>query len=198
MYIIICIIIVFIFHSIIIPKLNHIGKKYKHRIYDLGFTKLPNLHKYAFLSDVIIVLSSFVFFIPGMLMKFIYLFIPIMLIRCITIQATVLPKMTHCHIPDGFYSRCFGGCHDKIFSGHFAFVFLITLLLFEKSYLSLFATSIINVLHGLFIISVRNHYSIDVIVSFFVTLCIYQLLHKNKKSMLDDTHIWNTINKYFK
>jgi hypothetical protein len=198
MYILISIIILFLLHTIIIPRLNHIGKKYKHNIYDLGFEYLPNLRKFAFISDIIIVLCLFTLFIPGMFLKFTYLFIPIMLIRCVTIQATVLPKIKHCKIPDNFYSRCFGGCHDKIFSGHFAFVFLITLLLMEKSYLSLFTTSLINFLHGLLIIAVRNHYSIDVIVSFFVTLCVYQLLYKDKKSAWDDTHIWNNIIKYLK
>jgi hypothetical protein len=118
-----------------------------------------------------------------------------MLIRCITIQATVLPKLKHCDIPDTFYSRCFGGCHDKIFSGHFAFVFLITLLLMEKKYLSMFTTTVINLLHGVLIIAVRNHYSIDVIVSFFVTLCVYQSLQKDKKSVWDDSHLWKKLIK---
>jgi len=198
MYILISIIIIFILHGFILTRLNRIGKTYKHRIYDLGFNFLPNLHKFAFISDLIVVLSLFVFFIPGILIKFIFLYIPIMLVRCITIQATVLPKMIHCNIPDNFYSRCFGGCHDKIFSGHFACVFLITLLLLEKSYISLFTTSIINFLHGVLIVAVRNHYTIDVIVSFFVTLCIYQLLHKDKQSMLDDAHLWNTTLKFLK
>jgi hypothetical protein len=196
MYVLISIIFLFILQAMIIPRLNHIGKKYKHNIYDLGFEYLPNLSKYAYISDGIVLLSLLSLLIPGMFMKFTYLYIPIMLIRCITIQATVIPKIKHCNIPDNFYSRCFGGCHDKIFSGHFAFVFVITLLLMDQSYISLFTTIMINLLHGIFIISVRNHYSIDVIVSFFVTLCVYQLLYKDKKSVWDDTYIWKKITKY--
>jgi len=176
---IIVFICVMLFHMILCNNINSFGKKYYPHpihIYDLGFDYLPNLNKFAYISDIIVVLSCL--FLPGIFTKFIYLIIPIFLIRAITIHLTLLPSVENCHIPSVIYSKFFGGCYDKIFSGHFAIVFLITLLLLEKSYISLYALTLINFLHGLFIIAVRNHYTIDIVVSFFVTLCVYLLFHK--------------------
>jgi hypothetical protein len=171
---------IIVLNYLFIQNLNSIGNYYyKHpiRIYDVGFEYLPNLHKYAFLSDIIVLVGLLCLFIPGIYLPFLYLIIPIWLIRFITASVTVLPKTLNCNIKSNVYSTIFGGCYDKIFSGHFAIIFAITLLLLEKSYISLLTTIVINFLHGLFIIAVRNHYTIDVIVSFFVTLCVYQFKH---------------------
>ena len=194
MYIGISFCILMLFQLIIVPRVNYLGKKHN-RIYDIGFESLPNLRKFYYISDVIVILSLFTLFIPGMFKNFMYLIIPIFLVRCITIYATILPKLSHCNIKNNIYLCLFGGCYDKIFSGHFATVFLITLLLFEQSYLSFFVLCLVNILNGILIVSVRNHYTIDVIVSFFVTLCLYQLLHKNKKSIWDDYRIRKKIHK---
>jgi hypothetical protein len=187
-YCVLCTIIVFIFviNVYLVNKLNKIGKYYyKHpiHIYDLGFKYLPNLHKYGYISDIVVVISLLSLFIPGICMKFVYLIIPIYLIRFITTNTTVLPKIEHCTIPDTLYSSFFGSCYDKIFSGHFAVVFLITLLLFEESYISLFLLFIINILNGLIIIATRQHYTIDVIVSFFITLFVHQFVKHNGRYM---------------
>ena len=197
MYIFISFCMLILFQIIIVPRVNYLGKKHKknNSIYDVGFNILPNLHKFYYISDAIVIVSLFTLFIPGMFKNFIYLMIPIFLVRCITIYSTILPKLDTCDVKNIFYLCFFGGCYDKIFSGHFAAVFLITLLLFEQSYLSFFLLCFINILNGLIIISVRNHYTIDVIVSFFVTLCLYQLLHKNKKSIWDNPNIQKKIHK---
>jgi hypothetical protein len=174
---------IILLNYLFIQKLEFIGKYYYKnpvRIYDIGFKYLPDLHKYAIISDIIVVLSLMCLFIPGLFIPFLYLIIPIWLIRFITISVTVLPKTINCNINNSIYSTIFGGCYDKIFSGHFAIVFAITLLLLEQSYISLFTTTIINVLNAILIISVRNHYTIDVIVSFFVTLCVYQFINTHK------------------
>jgi len=67
-----------------------------------------------------------------------------------------------------------GGCYDKIFSGHFSIVFLITLLLWKHKYISLIPLFFINLVNGILIIMTRAHYSIDVVVAIFVTLFVYQ------------------------
>ena len=183
MIIYVIIVVILLLNFICIQNLNSIGKYYyKHpiHIYDVGFKYLPDLHKYAYLSDVIVILGCLCLFIPGIFLPFLYLIIPIWLIRFITSTVTVLPKIINCNIKSNIYSTIFGGCYDKIFSGHFSILFVITLLLLEKSYISLLTTIVINLLHGLFIIAVRNHYTIDVVVSFFVTLCVYQFINTHK------------------
>ena len=181
--IIIIIFFILLLNFLFIQNLNAVGNYYYKKpiqLYDIGFKYLPNLHKYAFIADIIIILSFLSFFIPGLFIQFIYLIIPIWFIRFVTASVTVLPKTNECNIRSKLYSTFFGGCYDKIFSGHFAVVFSITLLLLEKSYISMMTTAIINIVNGLFIIAVRNHYTIDVIVSFFVTLCIYQFVNTHK------------------
>ena len=173
-YIFFAFISVMTLHMILSCNINSFGKKYYKKpvnIYDLGFDYLPNLHKFAYISDIFVILSGICLFLPGIFIKFICLIIPIFLIRAFTIHLTLLPSLESCVIHNGIYSKFFGGCYDKIFSGHFSSVFLITLLLLENSYISLFTTIIVNFLHGLFIIAVRNHYTIDIVVSFFVSFC---------------------------
>jgi hypothetical protein len=65
--------------------------------------------------------------------QFFGLWITVMLVREFIVRLTVLPKHKLCKVEDQNTLR--GGCYDKIFSGHFAIIFAITLLLLEKSYI---------------------------------------------------------------
>jgi len=94
------------------------------------------------------------------------------LLRQFIIQLTVLPKNTICDIKNTSMIR--GGCYDKIFSGHFGITFLTTLILFENGLINKFMTILINLINGIFILLSRNHYTIDIIVSIFVVIIIYQ------------------------
>jgi hypothetical protein len=51
---------------------------------------------------------------------------------------------------------------------------LMTLVLYENGYISKLFTILINFVNGLFILLSRNHYTIDIIVSIFVVIIIYQ------------------------
>ena len=108
-----------------------------------------------------------------MFKNFIYLMIPIFLVRCITIYSTILPKLDHCDVKNIFYLCFFGGCYDKIFSGHFAVTYLLTLLLHENNYINTYVLWAINIINGLFIIVSRNHYTIDIVVSLFVVWLVF-------------------------
>ena len=67
-----------------------------------------------------------------------------------------------------------------MFSGHFAFGLLLTLLLFkynilENNWFNMILFVCINAIH-LFILSVtRSHYTMDMIVSLYVTLFVFNL-----------------------
>lgn len=142
------------------------------KVYDIGHKYLPNIEQYEYLVNVILGLSACIFFIyPKIFLPFFILYLVIIVIRMITIQLTVLPKTT-CGIKTSFDLS--GYCYDKIFSGHTAFICLITLFLFNLKKISIIPLVIINVLYGLLIIAVRSHYTIDVFIAFIVTLLIFQ------------------------
>jgi hypothetical protein len=146
------------------------------KIYDIAFKNLPNLEKYEHYSDYFTILFNTVF-IPILISKQKYIIteylgflITILLIRSITISLTVLPKSNSCKEKGGFK----GGCYDKIFSGHFASVMIATLLLYEYKYINLSVLMLINLINGSLILLTRHHYTIDIVVAFFVTMFVYQ------------------------
>jgi len=142
------------------------------KVYDIGHKYLPNIAQYEYIINIILGLAACSFFIyPKIFLPFLVLFLIIIVIRMITIQLTVLPKTT-CDIKKSVDLS--GYCYDKIFSGHAAFMCLLTLFLYNLKKISIFVLIIINVLYGLLIISARSHYTIDVVVAFIVTLLIFQ------------------------
>lgn len=98
--------------------------------------------------------------------------IVILIIRIFTNILTILPKNNSCTISNSFSFR--GGCYDKIYSGHFASVFIATLILYKNKYINIILLVLINLINSLFIILSRNHYTIDIVMSFFVSLVVYQ------------------------
>jgi hypothetical protein len=85
---------------------------------------------------------------------------------------TILPKHRSCNINEQQY--LFGGCYDKIFSGHFAVILLITLLLKKYNYISLPLLILINMIHFIMILVFRWHYTIDIVIALLITLFVYQ------------------------
>jgi hypothetical protein len=96
----------------------------------------------------------------------------LVLLRQFIIQITVLPKNETCDVKDTSMFR--GGCYDKIFSAHFGIAMLMTLVLFDNGLINKFIMIFINLLNALFILLSRGHYTIDIIVSIFVVIIIYQ------------------------
>ena len=142
------------------------------KVYDIGHKYLPNIAQHEYVLNIILALTACTFFIyPKIIVPFCILFLIIIIIRTFTIQLTVLPKTTS-NIKSSIDLS--GYCYDKIFSGHAAFMCLITLLLYNLKKIPIIALFIINILYGLLIIAVRSHYTIDVVVAFIVTLLIFQ------------------------
>lgn len=65
-------------------------------------------------------------------------FLVLSLLRSITSIATVMPKSRQCQVPPKMspYYYAVGHCYDKMFSGHFSFGLLLTLLYFKYGLLS--------------------------------------------------------------
>ena len=148
------------------------NKKITPKVYDISHKYLPDLENYQYISNIFLLFSFISFIKPFILIEFIGFIIPILIIRSITIHLTILPKTKNCDITNSI--KIFGSCYDKIFSGHFSLVFLITLLLWKHKYISILWVIFINLFNGLLILATRAHYTIDIIVSFFITLFVFQ------------------------
>lgn len=120
--------------------------------------------------------------------EFILKFCIIVFLRSLTIIVTILPKNTSNVICKPkkyekltlFDKMVSGGCYDKMFSGHFAFGLLLSLLIFKYNIvnvniLNVISFILINVFHLMILSVTRSHYTMDMIVSLYVTLFVYNL-----------------------
>lgn len=112
------------------------------------------------------------------------MFIPIFITRDIFLMSTILPKDESCTVKDGF--QLTGGCYDKMFSGHFAFGFALTLLYYKFNIITNIPLLIlINLINSIIIICSKSHYTIDVLTSFIVVSLIFKIVLENEKYLLD-------------
>ena len=167
-------------------------------IWDILHSSFPDYSKYDTMKNWYLLL----FVIPPLFLMSVlpptsfYLewsvkFLLILFLRSITIVTTILPcnskdkKLTTVASSSsslGFYDMFLGGgCYDKMFSGHFSFGFLTTLLLFKYHILDsklwwvvgLFA--VINLGHFLILGITRSHYTMDLVVSVLVTWMVFKI-----------------------
>ena len=100
-------------------------------IHDSLHNILPDLRAYHYSVDIIIltaVVSLYFLGTKDLIYELIGKFIIIMFIRAFTILTTILPKDEKCDTTLNISSFIFGGCFDKIFSGHTSAILLLTLL----------------------------------------------------------------------
>jgi hypothetical protein len=144
------------------------------KVQDIFHNILPHLSNFEYASDILsgLVLAYLAIMKFELLYEFGGLIFTLILLRQFIIQTTVLPKNEICHIKDSSIFR--GGCYDKIFSAHFGITFLATLILFDNGLINNLFMIVINFVNALFILLSRNHYTIDIIVSIFVVIIIYQ------------------------
>ena len=144
------------------------------KVQDIFHDILPHIEHFEYVSDIITV--SVIVYLAIIRFDLLYhlggLVFTLTLLRQFIIQMTILPKNTVCDIKNTSMIR--GGCYDKIFSGHFGITFLTTLVLLENGLINKFIALLINIVNGIFILLSRNHYTIDIIVSIFVVIIIYQ------------------------
>ena len=138
-------------------------------IYDVGHNLFKNISKYHFIINMILVFILLpLCFHHDMLINFLYYISIIVLLRMITISLTILPKDKHCN----HSTYLFGGCYDKIFSGHTACVFLACLIYIQYGYIPSYVGYIVSIIYGCLMIAGRGHYTIDVVLAFFITFFI--------------------------
>jgi hypothetical protein len=72
-----------------------------------------------------------------------------------------------------------------MFSGHFAFGLLMTLLAFKYNFVGTTAASVgvatlLNIIHFYIIAATRSHYTMDMVVSIYATLLVTLYVDSNK------------------
>ena len=176
----IIIIIIYYINHYNLVNIENIGENYYYKnsniakVYDILHENTIHDSKFDFASDtMIIILAITLIYINFDLFYLAMGYITtIFIIRMITIFITILPKHHLCDINNSSSFR--GGCYDKIFSGHFSIGLIFTLILYNNNYINLLLLILINLVNASFIILCRSHYTIDIVVSFFVTMFIYQ------------------------
>jgi PAP2 superfamily C-terminal len=150
------------------------------RLYDVGHQFIPYSKYSNTIAEIIITfisVSILIYFIlhPNiqLLYSLFYLYAVIVIFRSCAFMMTLLPDASQrCN-----FSKLFGSCNDLLFSGHTSKTLLLLLLcghyrlfpssLILQNYYILFALMLI------FIISARNHYTIDIFFAILVTLLVY-------------------------
>lgn len=156
-------------------------------LYDTGHMILPNLSKYYLLVDIfvsiLIIAVVITYWSDPKLVTFILMAITVFLMKYIIQILTILPDPTvdlNCKTRYNLlFKLIFGNCNDMMFSGHTAIGTLCALFLTEKfkgfvMYLYIFLAAAIAFMS----IAVRNHYTIDVVMAFFV---VYFIWHEGRK-----------------
>lgn len=149
--------------------------KKKSKIYDIVHENLPSMRNILFIVDIIpfFLLAIICFIDLKLFYNVLGFLIPIYFIRLIIIHLTILPKDKKCDIENDS-SILTGGCYDKIYSGHFASIFISLLVLYKRNYINMFLFIFILLISGLLIITARSHYTIDIFVSFLIVILFYQ------------------------
>lgn len=144
------------------------------KIQDIFHNIMPHLDIFEYASDILFVCVLIYLIIINyqLLYTFFGFGFTILVIRQLVMRMTILPKNEKCNIENTSCIR--GGCYDKIFSAHFAAIFLMTLIMYDNGIINTISAILLNSLNGFFILISRNHYTIDIIVSIFVVILVYQ------------------------
>lgn len=208
----ISIVCIFILYILIHTYLNYTAQKnadefYNDRInnsktnpkvYDIMHKHLPYWKNNDWLNNLIVLITLIPLFYTNnenMYFDFIALLLIVNILRDITINLTILPKNKECNLNERseIYKSVLGACYDKIFSGHTAFVYLLTLLYYSYSVITNVPILILwNIFNAVSILIIRSHYTIDVVVSFLVCYAVFTEYMKDNHTFHD---IVNIINK---
>lgn len=191
---VICLVSVVILVFIITTYVHQKGKSFyadresknksRTKIYDIGIENTPNISQYTTFEKCISIITMILPFLFGTDVFFEYLgmFVVVILIRCIFISLTILPKEKHCDDNElEMHNYVNGHCYDKIFSGHFASIVLLALILGGRGLVNKSILAAGCLFYAFSIISLRYHYTVDLAVGALIALVVYQ----NKLSVTD-------------
>lgn len=158
-------------------------------LYDIIHANSPNCKQFYWIGDFLVCILLMYF----MCMVYIHdidivhiliMFLLLQVLKSITSMVTILPDPSGmCNSKHGgkdILKKLFGNCNDLMFSGHTGFAFLCLLIL--RPYLQLTSYFILYIfifILCLVTITTCNHYTIDVIMSYFVAYFVYNSLSKD-------------------
>lgn len=151
---------------------SYYSKHTNNTLWDVSYQVLPNLCKYEFIIDILLVLS----FIPLLVNfqysgEFLKLILILFLIRAVLVVVTVMPGHDECEKSN--FSFLPGHCFDKIFSGHTACFFLLTLIYHKYKIINIQQLVIANIIFSILIVATRSHYTVDVLLSYIITILLF-------------------------
>lgn len=167
------------------------------KLYDIGFKYIP-MTKFHFLDDILVVLPLFIgLYLKINLSNFLFILTCVYLLREITTTITLLPPTPFCFEREKIkkdksktLTELAGACNETIFSGHTSLMLISILFILPKItnnyikiliYLYAITTSVI-------IISLRSHYTIDVVLAWVICILFYVAYFGNniiKKMLLN-------------
>lgn len=147
---------------------------------DIIEDNLPNMEKYYNYHNIVPILILVPILFVRDKVRFLkyaatYLLI-FFTIRAITIAVTVLPNSNSSPLQrlDPIH-YILGHSYDKISSGHFAFAFILFSLYIKFNVLSTMWAIILGILvigNGVFLVMVRAHYTVDIVISFVISFLL--------------------------
>lgn len=151
-------------------------------LYDLFHKSCADMRRFYWVGDVIITfIIAFAIYISACngldAMKVVLMLLVLQLIKIISTMVTILPDPSG-NCSNKFLKEIFGNCNDLMFSGHTGLAFLILFII--KDYLSdaAFYVLVFNIIVlCVFTVITRNHYTVDVIMSFFVAYFIANVMN---------------------
>jgi len=146
----------------------------------------PSLIKYMdFLMILFVIPLFFQNIYDNFLLLFKFLCI-ICLLRSITTNLTLIPNLKNRYSykrsnPYDLRNYFFGHNCDKIFSGHISIILIIILITISKKLIPNFLILFLiffKLIYILLILLSKQHYSIDIFLSYIITIPIYCVLYK--------------------
>ena len=162
----------------------------KMKVFDLSYAYLPKIiiidNRYTNILNWIFTILPFLPFIFfnvenkfKLFIEMIDYFVPVMLIRGITINLTILPPNKKCNLKQFTYNECIQGhSYDKLFSGHLSLVLIVMYIFWIHNIVSFYYIVVNIFLIIFYMLLFRLHYSNDLVFSFFV---VYFVINENIK-----------------
>lgn len=151
------------------------------KVYDIGMRYIPDYSKDNTLTSIAniipCILPIITLYNTHYLLQFYYVLTYVFILRHIFLNFTILPKYKNCKDESYTLENVFlGHCYDKIFSGHFAIVSLLALFLYKYNiFTNLWVLGSALLAYATLIISLRFHYSIDIVVAMLATFSVFTL-----------------------
>tara|TARA_B100000424_G_C22923106_1_gene491132 strand:- start:25 stop:645 length:621 start_codon:yes stop_codon:yes gene_type:complete len=166
--------------------LQNTPHEYAHKepLYDIIINNIPDYSKYHYLVNLIMLILIIPFIIDPKLKYFISIFkyfSIIIFLRVITTSVTILPacELNCCKMRNDLMHYIFGHCNDKIFSGHTSLSLILVYLIYKYKLVSnnlLYLFIGIQIFIALLLIITKGHYTIDVLLAYFITGTVLLLI----------------------